>query len=107
MIDSNTRADDPARAALGEQPRYFDDPAVDQLMALVLALGTELAVTRERLDTVERLLEARSVMTQDDIDAFRPTGPQKAVRATLHQEFLRRFLRPISQARQRIARGGR
>jgi hypothetical protein len=93
---------DPARAALGERPRYFDDPASDQLMALVLALGTELAVTRERLDTVERLLAERAVLTQRDIDAWRPGATAKSERSQLHREFLRRFLRPITQARERL-----
>jgi hypothetical protein len=98
------RARDPALAALGDRPRYFDDPAADQLMAMVMALGTELAVTRERLDTVERLLEQQKVLDRSAIDAFRPDAAAKAARATLHQEFLRRFLRPITQARDRLAR---
>jgi hypothetical protein len=98
------RARDPALAALGDRPRYFDDPAADQLMAMVMALGTELAVTRERLDTVERLLEQREVLDRSAIDAYRPDPSAKGARATLHQEFLRRFLRPITQARDRLAR---
>jgi hypothetical protein len=98
------RARDPALAALGDRPRYFDDPAADQLMAMVMALGTELAVTRERLDTVERLLEQRQVLDRSAIDAYRPDATAKTARANLHQEFLRRFLRPITQARDRLAR---
>lgn len=97
---------DPALAALGERPRYYDDPVCDQLMALVMALGTELAVTRERLDTVERLLAERAVLTQRDIDSWRPDADAKAERSQLHRDFLRRFLRPITQARDRLARGG-
>jgi hypothetical protein len=98
------RARDPALAALGDRPRYFDDLAADQLMAMVMALGTELAVTRERLDTVERLLEQRQLLDRSAIDAYRPDTTAKTARANLHQEFLRRFLRPITQARDRLAR---
>jgi hypothetical protein len=104
-VSAAERELDPACAALGERPRYFDDPTCDQLMALVLALGTELAVTRERLDTVERLLADRHVFTQRDIDAWRPDAHAKAERSQLHRDFLRRFLRPITQARDRLARG--
>jgi hypothetical protein len=98
------RARDPALAPLGERPQYFEDPAADQLMSMVLALGTELAVTRERLDTVERLLEQRDLLARAEIDRYRPDATAKSERAGLHQALLRRFLRPITQARDRLAR---
>lgn len=94
---------DAAYAARGEKPRFFDDPAVDQLMSLVLALGTELAVTRERLDTVERLLEQAGGLSRSAVETYRPDAAAKAERAKLHQDFLRRFLRGILQEHERLA----
>lgn len=101
---ADARARDPALAALGERPRYYDDPAADQLMSMVMALGTELAVTRERLDTVERLLESRQLLPRSEIDAYRPDAAARHERAQLQQSFLRRFLRCVTQARDRLTR---
>jgi hypothetical protein len=94
---------DAAHAARGDKPRFFDDPAVDQLMSLVLALGTELAVTRERLDTVERVLEEAGGLSRQAVENYRPDAAAKSDRARLHQEFLRRFLRGILQEQERLA----
>ena len=46
------------RVAKGKRPLYFHDPATDKLMAIVVSLVGELAVTRDRLDALERLLES-------------------------------------------------
>jgi hypothetical protein len=94
---------DAAHAARGDKPRFFDDPAVDQLMSLVLALGTELAVTRERLDTVERVLEQAGGLSRIAVENYRPDAAAKADRARLHQDFLRRFLRGILQEQERLS----
>ena len=47
----------------GKRPYFFDDPAVERVLSITMAVATELAVTRERLDTVERLLEERVPVT--------------------------------------------
>ena len=47
--------------AKGRRPYFFDDPAVDKLLAMTMALAGELAVTRERLDTVERILAEKGL----------------------------------------------
>ena len=46
------------RVSKGERPKFFDDPAIDQMMTFFLELMTEVSVLRERVDTVERLLDA-------------------------------------------------
>ena len=44
--------------AKGARPKYFEDPATDRLLSIVMALAGEVAVVKERLDSVERLLDA-------------------------------------------------
>ena len=53
--------------AKGKRPKYFDDPATDRTMSIVMALVGEVSVLRERLDTVERLLDAKGTITRDYI----------------------------------------
>ena len=60
------------RAARGPRPEFFDDGSSDTLLAMNVALLTELMVTRERLDTLERLIEARGLVPRADIDAYEP-----------------------------------
>ena len=45
-----------------------------------VALLTELMVTRERLDTLERLIEARGLVPRSDIDAYQPDDAAEAQR---------------------------
>ena len=45
------------RTTKGKRPSFFADPTIDQMMTFIVELTTEVGVMRERLDTVERLLE--------------------------------------------------
>jgi len=59
-------------APSGKRPHFFADPDVDRLLAIVWAMAGELAVTRERLDTVERLLESSQALSREAIETYRP-----------------------------------
>ena len=48
---------------------------LDRLYSVTLALVAELAVTRARLDTVERLLDRRSVVGTEEIEAYVAAEP--------------------------------
>jgi hypothetical protein len=62
---------------------------------MVLALLGELTVTRERLDTVERLLEAAGTLRQSDIEAFEPQGQAAAEREQLRKRQIGKVMRPF------------
>ena len=99
----NRTPDDPdilqlaAQAARGRRPEFTDDPLVGRLFGIALALTTELAVTRERLDTVERLLARRALLPRDEIETFRPEPADALERGALHQDYLARVLRVLLQ----------
>ncbi len=83
------------RAPKGPKPQNFQDPATDSLLAMVLALTEEVSVLRDRLDTVERLLGARGVLTQSDIEDFDVAGDVQAERAQRRTAFLERVMRTV------------
>ena len=85
----------------GKRP-YFLDPQVERTTAIVMAVVQELAVARERVDTLERLLEARGVLARDDIERFAPTPAQAAERGLWMQEYLTRVLRILQQEAEAI-----
>ena len=80
----------------GKRP-YFMDPPVERVLNILMTTVQELAVTRERLDTLERLLEAKGVFDRAGIEAFAPTPDQAAERGLWMQEYLNRVLRTMQQ----------
>ena len=84
------------RKAKGERPVYLGDKAVDQLLAMVVALAGEVTVLRERLDTAERLLDASGELRQR-IDSYRPAPEVVAERETWRAKFLDTVLVSIQQ----------
>ncbi|MEZ5457746.1 MAG: hypothetical protein R3E65_00040 [Steroidobacteraceae bacterium] len=87
--------DDIVRFATPRRPIPGEDPEVERLSAMVMALLGELTVTRERLDTVERLLDAASVLRRTDIEQFEPAGPVAAERESLRKRQIAKVLRPL------------
>lgn len=67
---------------------FFDDPAIDVLISTILSLTSELSVTRQRLDTLERLLAEKQTIDLAEFENFRPTPEAAAERAALRQSIL-------------------
>lgn len=83
------------RVAKGRRPQYFADPAVDKLLSITLTLAGELAVVRDRLDAVERLLEQRRVLSPKDVDAYEPDVAATRERDARRAAYLDRILRVV------------
>jgi hypothetical protein len=83
--------------AKGRRPAYFDDPAVDRLLSLAMALTAEVSVLRERLDTVERLLEAKGGLNRADIEAFVPDRAAGEERGEATRAYIARVMRGFAQ----------
>lgn len=81
-------------------------PGEDRLLAMVAALASELSVTRERLDTLERLVEAAGVIPPGAVEAFAPSPKQSAERDTLRRRLIARIFRPLREHAARHATQG-
>ena len=99
-IDINKLANSKAK---GKRPFFFDDPAVEKVLSITMAVATELAVTRERLDTVERLLEEGKDITKQAINNYRPNDDASKERQEWHAEFISRIFRIIHQELEGIS----
>ena len=93
------------RTAKGKRPQYFADPDVDRLLAIVVSLIGEVAVLRDRLDTVERLLETGELITRNAIEEFAPTPFAQAARDAWRAEYLERVFRVIQSEREELTQG--
>lgn len=90
--------------AKGKRPYFFKDPDVERVLSIAMALAGEVAVLRQRLDTIEELLEERGGIGKADIEAFVPNPAQQAARSRWNQEYLARILRIVQQEREAIGR---
>jgi hypothetical protein len=95
-----------SRTARGKRPVYFEDPAVDKLMSMLLAVVGELSVTRDRLDALERLLEDKSVLTRAEIDDIRFDDDVVTERDERRAEYLARVMRIVTMELQRADETG-
>lgn len=84
-----------------QQAIHGQSPGEARLMAMVAALTSELAVTRERLDTVERLAEAAGLFTREAIENFAPAQEQTKERDGLRRRIIDRVFRPLREDARR------
>jgi hypothetical protein len=73
------------------------DPNYARLMAMITALAAELSVTRERLDTCERLAERAGIFTMADVERFEPDVQAMSDRARLRGHLLETVFRALEQ----------
>ena len=94
-----------SRKARGKRPVYFNDPECDKLLAIIMAVAGELAVTRERLDTLERIASAKGLLSLADIEEYRPAPAAAAARDKWRAEYLDRILRIVHHELESIEKG--
>ncbi len=85
-----------ARIAKGKKPDYFADPATDKLLSMVMVLAQELAVTRDRLNTVEQLIEQSGLFDAAKVDNFELSDEQAKQRSERHTAFISKLLRSVT-----------
>lgn len=86
-----------AQPARGRRPEFTGDPMTERLFGITLALTAELAITRERLDTLERVLRRGGFIDATAIERFEPTAADAAARGQWHEEYLARVFRVLLQ----------
>ncbi len=81
-----------SRTAKGERPQNFSDPAIEKVLGITLSLASEVSVLRDRLDTIERLIEAHGLFPRSTIEGYEPSHEEKAERAARRMDYLDRVL---------------
>jgi hypothetical protein len=79
-----------------DRPQYFDDPAVDRLLQMVLELAAELWAVKDWQYVVNKLLQERGVLTIDDVQAYQPNETDRAWLDAEREKFVHRFIKHIS-----------
>lgn len=76
---------------------YFldEEPSVDRVMKVVVALARETYVLKDRLGIVERKLDEKGVVTRSDLDDYKPTEKEEKEILATRDSFVESILSPI------------
>ena len=95
----------PTRAR-GARPTFFDDGGTtDALIDIITALTAEVWALRERLDSLETVLQSAGHLSPGQVEAHRPSDREAEARATAAADFTRRVFRVFDEMRDEIAAG--
>ncbi|MBL8642911.1 MAG: hypothetical protein JNK21_03175 [Rhodospirillaceae bacterium] len=72
-------------------PHYFKDPIIDHLLEIVLQLGAEIWITRDRQMVTEYLLATEGKVTPEMIESFKPPAEWREKMREERRNFTRRL----------------
>ena len=78
---------------MNKRPHQFDDPAIDTLLSIVVSLGNEVYVMRDRMRIIEKMLEAKGTISRADIEAYKPTPEEEEEIRKDNDAFMARLFR--------------
>lgn len=90
------------KKAKGQRPYFMQDKQTEQVMSIAMALAMELNVARERIDSLERILEQKGILSADEVDSFVPDKAEADRRSIQTQEYLARVLRILQQNKEEL-----
>ena len=86
----------------GRRPYFFDDPAVDKLLAIITALAGEVSVVHDEYDSLIRLLEKKGVVNSAELKEYIPDAEVRDERDQWRGVFLENVLRILHQEMEGI-----
>ncbi len=103
---ANNRTSKRPRKAVGpDRPTYFDDTDTDRVMTVLLALVSEVASIRERLDSHERLGAAGELPSPEAVENFLPDATIEQLRETWRDGYIRRLFRVLMEDVEALSQG--
>jgi hypothetical protein len=82
---------------------FCDDPHIDQLLSMIVALGAELSVQSEQLDTLRRLLIDRGILDAASIADYAPSAEAQAERERVRRNLIASLLSSLNTASETAA----
>jgi len=85
------------KKAKGARPYFFEDANQDKILAMLMGLVGEVSVFADRVDSLERLLEEKGVLTREQISNYVPDAKVNAERDARRDVLLAQVLRVLTQ----------
>lgn len=89
--------------ARGRRPAFHEQASIDRLLAMLLALTSEVSVLADRVRTLEQLGEAAGWLAPDAADLHRPDPAERQRRDAAREALLRRVLAIVHQELAELA----
>ncbi|MBT4739121.1 MAG: hypothetical protein HOH20_11455 [Rhodospirillaceae bacterium] len=86
----------------GRPSPFHDGPTKDQLLSMVMALTVEVSVLRERLDTHERVSEAKGGFGTKDVEEYNADTAANGERSSLRSRIMQKVFRILRQETARL-----
>lgn len=71
---------------------FFEDPALDRAVAMIMTLAAELAVTKDRLRAMEVLLVRQGALQADALDSYKPDAGEANALAADREAFAHQII---------------
>lgn len=81
--------------ARGRRNRFFDSDGMDDLVAMIIELTSEMSVIKERQYVTEKILEEQGLNVAESIEQWQPSEEQEAEMATERTRLLGTVLRTL------------
>jgi hypothetical protein len=75
---------------------FFRDPTVDRVLGVAMELAAEVYVLRDRLRTLERVLERQGTLQLADLEGYTPSAEEGRQRLAERDELIARVLAPMT-----------
>jgi len=74
---------------------FFNDPAIDRVMGMFVALAAEVYILRDRNQVLEEMLERSGTLQPGAIESWQPGPEHQAELAARRDAFIERIMEPI------------
>ena len=72
------------------------------MLSMILTLMGEVSVNRDRLDTVERLIEKNKLFTVEDIENYELTDEVNKIRTDYRSAYIARVLKSVQDELEQL-----
>ena len=69
---------------------FLKNPALDNVMSTVIALGSEFLALQKRMNVIDTLLEEKGTVSKEIIEAYRPSEANNAAWEEQRERFIKR-----------------
>jgi hypothetical protein len=78
-----------------QEQQFFEDPVVDRLMGIVMALAAEVYIIKDRERALEQVLADKGIIGSDAVESFQPASPDQGISGKERDAFVSRIFEPI------------
>jgi hypothetical protein len=76
----------------GKRSNFFDDPAIDSVVSMLLALSSEVWSLRERVFVIEKVADEQGLNMAAAVEAYKLDPEEQQTLSDQRQDFIQRIM---------------